>query len=164
MINAPTTLADVIAGAELARSLGPSAPLPALAPERSGRHTVYPWHPFELHVWEIGERIRQGLSKNPRLRRDPNVFEPIVQIVETPSLGYGRQAFVMCLGFKSAATYAPRIAPFATDSAIGGHVVYSLLKMRAPGYVGQVRPLAQSQFLWIQKLARRYIERYGRVA
>lgn len=118
------------------------------------------WYPFEDTCWALGENIRQKLLRSPRLRGNPQLIGAILDVIEQRNLRRGRQSFVMLLGSVKAAYAAPRLALWATDSDIDGHVVDSLLKMRVAGYSQVVEPHLSSEFSWIRRKAETYLRRY----
>jgi len=118
------------------------------------------WYSFEYTAWSIGEYIQQYLSKAPELKQDFEILDKILQVVECVNLRRGRQSFVMAIGFVAARPCAERLSKFASDLDIDGHVVGTLLKMKAPGFRHAVEPLLASKMTWIKNQAKLYISRY----
>lgn len=139
-------------------NMGPREVLANLPATADG---VPQWHSFEHVIWQLGETIRQELAANTRLRRDPDVQECLLSVAETPALRRGRQPFVMILGFRAAASHAPRIAKLLADPDVNGQALDTLLKLRATGYDEQVRPLLNSPYLWVRRCAKRYLKAHG---
>ena len=119
------------------------------------------WYDFEHQVWKIGETVRQIFVKNPKLKKDKDILNEILEIIKTVNLRRGRQSFVLLLGFIGAKSFAPELALFLEDKDINGHILDTLLKMRANGYTEKVKPLLNSDTTWIKNLARKYLERYS---
>jgi len=119
------------------------------------------WYPFEHTAWAIGEEIRQSFQAHPRLKRDLASLHAVLDVARYRNLRRGRESFVMALGFTGAATHASALAELIDDPDISGHVVDTLLKMRAPGYSSQVSPLTAHKRAWVRRLAERYIARPG---
>ena len=120
----------------------------------------FTWYDFEIKVWELGENIRQLFLQNPKLKRDKDVLNEILNVIKTKNLRRGRESFVLLLGFVDAKYLAPEIAAFLEDKDINGHVLIALLKMKAKDYTDKVKPLINSDVTWIRNLAKRYCERY----
>jgi hypothetical protein len=156
LVTVPTTAHELVAATEQALALAPAQYPPTLPgkPELLGAPERYP---FEHQAWPIGEAIRQAFLAHPALRRSAQSVEAVVRVIEQRNLRTGRQSFVMAIGFVAARPFAPRIAAFLADPDIGGHVIGTLAKMKAAGYVEEVRPLLQSTYAWVRRAAKRYI-------
>jgi hypothetical protein len=158
-MSLPAAANEVIATAQEALRLAPAHFPPNQATSKiSGQPE---WYPFEHKCWELGEGIRQKFLKSPRLREDPRVVDAILNVIDQRHLRRGRQSFVMLLGSVKAAHNAPRLACWAGDPDVGGHVVDTLLQMRVPGFAEVVKPHVSSEFAWIRRKARTYMERYA---
>jgi hypothetical protein len=159
VVPIPAVAEEIIAAAKDALRLSP-AEFPGDQPlnKISGQPE---WHSFEHGCWKLGEFIRQKLLKAPRLREDRRLVGAILDVIDQRNLRRGRQSFVMLLGSVKAAHVAPRIARWAGDPDIAGHVVDTLLKMRVPGYADVVRPHVSSKYTWIRRKAKTYMERYA---
>jgi hypothetical protein len=140
--------------------LAPNEHLPELALS-SELLNAPQWYPFELRAWEIGENIRSLLKANKKLRSNDELLSAIAAVIDCENLRRGRQSFFFSLEFVKAQKYAPRVATHLSDSDVRGHALKALLKMRVPGYSEVVRALLNDEQLWIRRLARKYIERYG---
>jgi hypothetical protein len=154
----PESTKQVSAACQRAISLAPSDWPPTLTPSND-LWGAPAWYPFEWEAWPIGESIRHAFVKNRRLRR-PEIFRSVVQVTECPNLRRGRQSFVMALGFSEAREFAPRLVSLLDDPDVAGHVVHTLLKMKAAGYGPAVKPLIDCDTAWIRRLAKRYVKRY----
>lgn len=150
---------EIVEAANRLREGAPEVPPHDLPP---GKHTPGEpdWHPIEHSAWALGERIRQALGANPRLKKAPEVLEAIIAVVECRSLRRGRQSFLLCLAFKGAAPLAGKIAPFLEDKDVCGHTLSALARMRVPGYSIEVEPLLEARHAWVRKLAKQYLDRY----
>lgn len=150
---------DILAACDRALALAPLDYPPTLpgTPELRGAPA---WYPFEHEAWAIGEAVRQVFVRHPRLKKQKDVLAKVLQIATCRNLRRGRQSFVMALGFVAARDQAAELAPLLADPDVDGQVVDTLLKMRAPGFASNVRPLLDSDKAWIRKLVGRYIERY----
>ena len=159
----PTTEEEILAAVQLALEMAPSE-LPPDLPTRPDLLGAPGWYPFELRAWELGEGIRQGLVRSPRLKTRAVVQEALLAVVERRSLRRGRQPFVLNLGHFAASAMAHRLAPFLADADIDGQVIDALLRMRAGGFAAQVAPLSTSNRAWVRRLARRYLDRFAPTA
>lgn len=155
-----TTPDAVTAACAAAKSLAPSEYPADLTPDRfTGGAGA--WYGFENAAWKIGETIRLSFQATPRLKRDPSALNAVVDVVRCRNVRRGRQSFVMALGFTGAVRRAPAISEYLADPDIDGHVVGTLLKMRAAGYGQAVAPLLDAPHAWIRNLARRYLDRFA---
>jgi hypothetical protein len=119
------------------------------------------WYSFEHEAWRIGETIRQGFVQNTGLKKKHAVLEKVLEVATCRNLRRGRQSFIMALGFVAAQQHAKALSPYLSDADVDGQVVYTLIKMKAPGFVAEVEPLLQSDKTWIRNLAKKYLSRYG---
>ena len=154
---------DIVAACRTVRNLAPVS-FPADLPPTPLIPGVSAWQEFERATWGIGERIRQTLLVNPKFKKNPDLIQAVLEVIQDRNLRRGRESFVMLLGFTGAAKHAPLVASFASDPDIEGHVVDTLLRMRAPGFAREVSGLTNHQHAWIRRLARRYMERYPAAA
>lgn len=116
------------------------------------------WHTFEHELWGIGEVIRQIVNEE---RKNLNVEQAdrVCEICLNPKAKKGRQSFVMLLSRKRYSKYADRLVSLLIDADVSGHALKSLYKMGAMQYHKEVKPLLSSEYTWIRKLAKRYIEK-----
>jgi len=156
----PVSEDEILAVCEAALRLAPSEWLPDLQVSNKLLGTPE-WYSFEHDAWPLGESIRRAFLRYPRLKKRTSLISKIVDVATCRNLRHGRQSFIMALGFVAASQFAPKLVPFLDDSDVDGQVVYTLLKMRSPGYADAVAPLTQSNKAWIRRLAKRYMERYG---
>ena len=142
-----------------AESLIPNEKLPDL-PFIPEAPDVHDYHRYELDLWDKGEEIRQLIFDS---KKKPNQYQikRICNICTNPFAGRGRQSFVVLLGKKCYAEYAPIIAPFLSDDDIDGHVIDTLYKMRTPDYVSQIQPFTKHKRTWIRNIAKKYINKYS---
>ena len=142
-----------------AESLVPNEKLPDL-PFMPEAPDVHDYYRFELDLWDKGEEIRQLIFDS---KKKPNIHQikRILDICTNPLAKRGRQSFVMLLGKKCYAEYAPIIAPFLSDDDIDGHVVDTLYKMGTPNYVSQIQPFNKHKRTWIRNVAKKYINKYS---
>ena len=115
---------------------------------------------FENSAWKIGERVRQTFVDHPQLRKNSDLVQKVLEAALCKNLRRGRQSFVMALAFVGARPHAAELANCLDDPDINGHVIDTLLKMKATGHAHRVRPLLNSDKAWIRRLANRYINRY----
>lgn len=66
----------------------------------------------------------------------------------------------MALEFPEAREFASTLVQLLNDTDVEGHVVDTLLKMKAAGHEAFVRPLLNSDKAWMRRTAKKYIERY----
>ena len=131
--------------------------LPPLKEMPNGRA----WHQFELELWKIGEQIRQIETKEKKRLNDEQVNR-ILKICQNENAERGRESFVMLLARKGYASYSDRIIGLLSDADVYGHVIYTLYKMGDGRYVDFIRPFTIDQRSWIQKEAKRYVERFDK--
>ena len=118
------------------------------------------WHDFEHVIWALGEDIRQLFINNKSLRKDIELQRTILRIATDPKAKRGRQSFIMLLGYTFCSQFAHQIAEQLSDPHVCGHVVDTLLKMRTPDFVNEVKPFTRYKTTWIRNKAKRYIEKY----
>ena len=131
----------------------PDLPFMELAPD------VHDWYKFEHQLWDVGEEIRQFLSKNKN-KLNENQIERILEICLDKRAKRGRQSFVMLLGRKIYCSYADRIVTLLNDGDVDGQVIDSLYKMGANEYVELIKPFLTHKQTWIRNEAKRYIKKY----
>jgi len=140
-------------------NLIPSENLPTL-PFMPEVPDVHDWYRFEYDLWEKGEKIRQ-LVFDSKKKLNNEQIKRICNICTNPSAKRGRQSFVMLLGKRCYAQYAPIIAPFLSDDDICGHIVETFYKMGTPNYIAQITPLINHKRTWIRNSAKKYVNRYS---
>ena len=145
---------------ESALRLAPLEWLPDL-PSSKELQGAAQWYPFEDEVWPIGESVRRAFQRHPKLKKNRPLISRVVEVATRRNLRHGRQSFIMALGFVAARDFAPMLAPFLDDADVDGHVIDTLLKMKAAGYSAAVAPLTRSKKTWVRRLANRYVERYS---
>src|SRR5437868_6114333 len=64
------------------------------------------WHDYEHKIWQLGERIRQILLQNKKLRKDSDIQRGILSICVNKNSKRGRQSFIMLLGNVNCAAYS----------------------------------------------------------
>lgn len=116
------------------------------------------WHTFEHELWKIGEVIRQLIHEE---KKDLNVEQSdrICNICLNSKAKRGRQSFVMLLSKKRYFKYSDQLVSLLKDVDVSGHVLDALYKMKVLQYQEEVKPLLRSKYTWINKLAKRYIEK-----
>ena len=137
-------------------TLVPKSP-PAALPPMADFPDVPQWHRFEHSLWALGEKIRQAMNTQPRLRTDKPIYTEILGIVRNRNALRGRQSFVLLFAYKPCATWAGELASLLPDSDIDGQVIYTLYKMKAPGHSACVAPYLSSKITWIRNEAKRYM-------
>lgn len=119
------------------------------------------WHEEELALWNQGEAIRQ-LVRTARKKLNRTQAAEILDICKNRNAGRGRESFVMLLGQRAYAEYAPQIAALLDDRDVGGHCVYTLYKMGAAGYDTEIAPFLTHEKKWVSDYAKRYMQQYGK--
>jgi hypothetical protein len=150
---------QIFAACEQALQLAPKE-YPATLPASKELAGAPEWYSFEREAWPIGESIRRAFAKNPKLKRKDAVLARVVEVARCRNLRRGRQPFVMALGFVAARSYAETLVPLLSDPDIDGQVLFTLLKMKAPGFAREVALLLLSNKPWTRRLAKKYVERY----
>jgi hypothetical protein len=158
--DVPASAEEVLAASEKALLLAPAEYPPTLPPSKE-----FPgapdWYGFEHEAWGIGESIRRAFAQEPRFKKNRAVLEKVLEVASCRNLRRGRQSSIMALGFVAARQHAKALSPFLRDPDVDGYVLYTLIKMKAPGFVPEVEPLLQSDKTWIRNSAKKYLRRYG---
>ena len=115
----------------------------------------------ELALWNQGEAIRQ-LVRTAGKKLNRTQAAEILDICKNRNAGRGRESFVMLLGQRAYAEYAPQIAALLGDRDVGGHCVYTLYKMGAAGYDAEIAPFLTYEKKWVSDYAKRYMQQYGK--
>ena len=117
----------------------PSQLQPDLPPGKySGKQPE--WYSFEHTVWGMGEKIRQIFVEYKALQKDTDILDEIIKICTNPNAKRGRQSFIMLLGYKHCFTYGDKLITQINDCGVYGHVIYTLLKMRAYNFTKEIKP------------------------
>lgn len=119
------------------------------------------WYDFEHESWRIGESVRRAFAENPILKKNDALLKKVLAVAACRNLRRGRQSFIMALGFVAAKQHARALSAFLGDPDVAGQVIYTLIKMKAPGFARNVEPLLGSEKTWIRNLAKKYLSRYG---
>jgi hypothetical protein len=161
VVNAsvPESEEHIIAACERALSIAPPE-WPVDLPPSKELFGAREWYPFEHEAWAIGESIRRALVKHPKLKKRTALVSKVAEVATCRNLRHGRQSFVMAIGFVDACPFAATLVPFLRDADVEGHVIDTLLKMKAGGFSHAVSPLLQSEKSWIRRKARKYVDRY----
>ena len=120
---------------------------------------VHEWHDFELKIWDMGEKIRQ-LIFSSKATFDQGQIRRIVDICLDKRAKRGRQSFVMLLGKAKYCEYAHALIPLLEDEDVNGHVIDTLYKMRANGYVSLITPFLKHKRTWIRNTAKKYVQKF----
>jgi hypothetical protein len=158
--DVPLSAEDILGACEKALLLAPALYPPTLPPFKELREAP-DWHSFEHEAWGIGESVRRSFVQNPKFKKNQAVLNRVVEVACCRNLRRGRQSFIMALGFVAARQYAKTLTPFLSDPDVGGQVIYTLIKMKASGFVPEVEPLLESDKTWIRNLAKKYLSRFG---
>ena len=117
------------------------------------------WHDFELILWNKGEEIRQLLVTSGR-KLSAGQADAVAAICKESNAGRGRQSFVLLLGKRAYASYAPMVASLLSDSDVAGQAIDTLYKMGAAGYSQDISPFLTHPMTWIRNAAKRYLTKY----
>ncbi|MBR2483595.1 MAG: hypothetical protein IKB53_02495 [Oscillospiraceae bacterium] len=120
---------------------------------------VHEWYRFEHELWEIGEEIRQFISKHNKKLNESQINR-ILNICLDKRAKRGRQSFVMLLGRKMYRDYSDRLISVINDDDIAGHVIDTLYKMQEEKHVELISPFLQHDRTWIRNVAKKYIQRF----
>lgn len=120
---------------------------------------VHDWHRFELELWNKGEEIRL-LILDSKKRPTKAQADRILDICLNPNAKRGRESFVMLLGRKCYAHYAPKIVGLLQDAYVAGHAVDTLYKMGASAYVDEIEPFLNHKRTWVKNTAKKYVQTY----
>ena len=116
------------------------------------------WHGFEHELWRIGEDVRHVMNEKVALRKDREIYDRFLEIVNNRSGMRGRQSWVLLFAYKPCGSWATEIARLIPDPDIEGHVISALYKMKASGFSKEILPYQDSKVTWIRKKAKRYLE------
>ena len=119
------------------------------------------WHNFEHEIWQVGEKVRQLMTKNASLRTDSTLQSSIAGICSNRNAKRGRQSFLMLLGYKCCQSHARTVASQLNDPCVEGHVIDTLIKMKAPGFVNEIQSFVSHRTPWVRKKAKTYCQRYA---
>jgi len=108
------------------------------------------FHSFEHRIWGIGEQIRQITFSKPQVRKNEKLQEAFLRISINKNAKRGRQSFILLLGYKVCSQRASDIVSQICDKRVSGHVIDTLLKMQASGFVKDVMPFQNSDRAWIR--------------
>lgn len=150
---------QIILKIENAERLIPEVLVPDL-PGQEECPDIPEWYSFEHSVWSAGEQIRSIFKNNPKLKKDPEIQEKILEICLRPEAKRGRQSFLLLLGSTHCSNYSDEIADLLKDDNVCGHAIDTLLKMNAGNYVKQIEPLTSHKITWIRNNAKKYIQKY----
>ena len=117
------------------------------------------WHSYEFKVWQLGEKIRQILAVDTRLRDDKEIVKLIVEVASNRRLKRGRQPFIMLLENKRYAGYASLLISQIDDKFVYGHVLNTIIKMQVWDYECEIEPLTSDRSAWVRNKAKIYIEK-----
>jgi len=119
---------------------------------------VRPWLSFESKTWELGERLRQVISKRKTWRSDAAVLDLVAHVLAEPELGRGRQPFVE-LGTKwDPDKTLPVIPKLLADPDVAGQAIAALRRSRVAGFSREVEAASEAAGRgWIRKEARKYL-------
>jgi hypothetical protein len=158
--DVPASADEILEVCEKALSLAPALYPPTLPPFKEFPE-VPDWDSFEHEAWGIGESVRRSFVQHPKFKKNDDLLNKVVEVAVCRNLRRGRQSFIMALGFVAARQHAKTLSRFLNDPDVDGQVVYTLIKMKAPGFIPEVEPLLQSDKTWIRNLAKKYLGRYG---
>jgi len=120
---------------------------------------VHEWHNFEGRIWNTGEKIRQLIFRS-KTSFDQGQIDRILDICLDKRAKRGRQSFVMLLGKVRYREQAHALIPLLEDEDVNGHVIDTLYKMRANGYVSLITPFLTHKQTWIRNAAKKYIHKF----
>lgn len=117
------------------------------------------WHDFEDEIWIKGSNIDQILREHTSLRKDKSLLDSFLSIATNRNAKRGRQIFIILLGYKHCAEYAPFLIKQIDDPFVDGHIISTLNKMRAYQYTSLIMPFTTDKIAWIRNEAKRYVSR-----
>lgn len=118
------------------------------------------WHDYEQKIWMNGSQIEQILREHKSLRKDKSLLDSFLAIALNRNAKRGRQIFIMLLGYKHCAEYAPSLVEQIDDKFVNGHIIYVLNKMKVGQYVSLVIPYMADKTAWIRNEAKKYVNQY----
>lgn len=120
---------------------------------------VHEWHDFEGKIWDMGEQIRQLVFTSKAYFNNDQINR-ILHICLDKRAKRGRQSFVMLLGKAKYCQFAHALIPLLEDEDVNGHVIDTLYKMRAGGYVSLITPFLKHKRTWIRNTAKKYVQKF----
>lgn len=106
-----------------------------------------------------GEEIRPLLTGSPKLRSDIDIQKKILNICLNKKAKRGRQSFIILMGSTKFSQYAKDIVSQLSDPAVSGHVIDTLIKMKAADYKEEVSQFLENETTWIRNKAKKYCEK-----
>jgi hypothetical protein len=120
------------------------------------------WYGFEDRLWELGESIRQVLSKKRKWRQSEQLLEAFAEILRDARLGKGRQPFAELLARGGGSVYRDELIAAVDDRDIAGHAVRALRIAKIAGAESNVqRLLARKPPTWIKHEAKKYLQLFA---
>jgi hypothetical protein len=70
---------------------------------------------YEGMIWDIGEKFRQIIKRNKKLKAKDKIFKEIEKVAQNKLFGKGRESFVMLLGQYGGKDYIPTLMKLFND-------------------------------------------------
>ena len=118
------------------------------------------WCPFESQIWKNGERIRQLLLADKKLRDKESLFAKLFKIATNRNAKKGRQSFIMLLGSVKHSKYSSELIKQLDDDSVDGHIIDTIYKMKVYEFTKEIKPFTDHKFTWIRNIAKKYCKKY----
>ena len=118
------------------------------------------WYPFESQIWKNGEKIRQLLLTDKKLRDNESIYDKIFEIATNINAKRGRQSFIMLLGNVKHLKYSAELIKQLNDDNVDGHIIDTIYKMKFYGFTKEIKPFIDHKIIWIRNLAKKYCKKY----
>lgn len=123
-----------------------------------GQKGAADWLGFETRLWQLGESMRQVLSKKTKWRKSEKLLCSIAEILGDSKYGKGRQSFIDLIAkFGGPVHYSDLLAAI-DEPEIAGHAVKGLRLAKVSGAESKVEALLNTkQPAWVKREAKKYL-------
>ncbi|MCK4830648.1 hypothetical protein KA005_83820 [bacterium] len=156
MENIKQNILDLV---DRASSLIPDEPANDLPP-LDGFLDVPGWHDYELEIWKIGEEIRHILNKHTNLRKDHQLQDAYLEIINNHKAKRGRQSFFFLIGYKACNRCSEIVASQLDDPKVIGHAITALRKIGNQEYIDRIQKYKDHPVTWIRNEAKKYVSKF----
>jgi len=117
------------------------------------------WHNYEYNIWNIGEKIRQIININKKLRKD--IYRSLLEIALHKNAKRGRQSFIMLFGYVQFSEYAEPLIQQIDDDFVQLHILDTIYKMRAEGFSNIISNYINSKNTGVRNTAKKYLLKFA---
>lgn len=120
------------------------------------------WIAYEGKIWELGESVRQCLTKRKLWRSWSTLFETVAEVVADRQYGKGRESWVLLLGEFSAAAHRDLLVRLLDDPEVTSHAITALRHGKIDDAVEEVRAVMQrAKNSRTRSSAKKYLTQFG---